>query len=305
MNQNPKDKKIDLLVIVISAIIIAIIINFLSNYFYEKLHLKASLNWIIGGLAIILALAILLLYSLLFSNVGHNSITIFAPLTFSRKDNKFLDLPFNYLSVQTRVNFNKLPREGQIHLGTYDKSWSTFFDSELNRFLNQSIQTSIVKWILPRWKSENEHETCFIDKKDFPRPINENVYLKDWLKEEGKLYAPFIQTIRSFGPNNAFIEIKTKYGRITFSWRILYSQTPYQSQYFFDKEFTTNDVHDFEILLTLSYKGNFWKIYSKKITKFYDWCTSLEILLHDYDWKTKQVDRVLLVVKELKDDLKK
>ncbi len=303
MNQNIKAKRVELIVFVISAVLISFLINFLTTYVYDYLHESVFFGRIVIVFVFILLITIGFLYLLLLSNVGYNKVSISAPITFSKEELRFIDLPFNFLSVQTRVNFDKLDKDGKKHLSVGD-SWGNFFGGDFNKFLNQSIQASIVSKILDHWKFENKNETSFLGDDSLPSSIKNNFILKGWHVERGKIYAPFITNINASNPDNAFIEVQTKYGHVYFNWSFSYFNTPFHSKYFLGDELK-DKVHDLVVNITLTYKSNLWKILSSNANKFGHWCEFLESELKQYDWKANQIDRILVLMKQFKEDFGK
>lgn len=304
MNTNiAKEKKSEIIILVLTAMVIAFLASFFASFVYEEIKDLGLFKYFLIGALILLIISLIFIYKLVLSNFSNKRITITIPITFSRTRESFLDLPHNMLSVQTRVNFNLLPKEGRTHLTTYDK-WGEFFNSELHRFINQSIQSSIVSRILNHWMYETDDKSDFIEKENLPKSIKENPYLKDWIKDKGKIYGCKINKIGSFGPNDTFLEINSKYGIIKFTWSIAYAQMPRYSHYFFnDSELEPRvDYHDYIISLTLNYSVNPWQIFSSKSKTFHQWTDYLENKFRDYDWNTSSLERMLLLMKDLKED---
>jgi hypothetical protein len=300
-NQSTREKKIEVIVIALTTIVVAFIVSFIASYTYDSLKGYQHINIVVLVAFLILILTLGILYKTIFSNIGSKKIDVTVPLAFSRTTSEFMDLPYNMLSVQTRINFNSLPQSRRAHLTTYD-GWGQFFGSELNRFLNQSIQSSIITRMLHGFKFKTKFKSDHLDSDKLPNCLKENQYLKDWLKEEGKIYGPRLTKIECFGPNNSFLRIDSDYGEVQFSWRISYNQAAPYSEFFFDEDEMEpiKDYHDYAVILTLTCSFNPWKIYSTKGTNFTNWCEELITELQTYDWSYKNPERMLSSIKKLK-----
>jgi hypothetical protein len=297
------EKKSEVIVLVLTAMIVAFLASFFASLVYEKIKDLESFNYFFIAALVLLLISSFFIYKLVFSNFSDKRITATVPIAFSRTKENFLDLPNNKLSVQTRVNFNSLPKEGRTHLTTYDK-WGHFFNSEFNRFFNQSIQASIINRFLNNWEYETKDKTDFIEKENLVKSIKENPYIKNWIKDKGKIYGPGINKLESFGPNDCYLEIQSKYGTLKFSWSISYAQMASYSNYFFnDKELEPRvDYHDYIVTLRLNYSVNPWRAFSSKSKIFNQWCDYLEMEFNDYDWDSSSLERILLLMKDLKEE---
>ena len=185
----------------------------------------------------------------------------------------------------------------------YNK-WGHFFGSELNRFVNLSIQATLLDRILNSWPFQFENSKApFIDisSKIIPNEILENPYFLRNYKDnpdEMKIYGPDIIKIVCHGPNNSYLKIFTKQGFVEYSWHITYMQTPYYSKYFIKGLMENQELaNDIKIVIDMKYKVNKWNAFSKKTKKLIDWFNYLENRLDEFDWHNKDIQRMITIIK--------
>ena len=296
-----KDTKREILIILITVILIAFLISILANVAFTKLYANNPM-WTTLSFGLLFALAIISLYLTIVSKAKRYAGTISFPITFSRKLGKFLDLPDCPMSVHARVGFDKLPIEGQKHLTVYD-NWQQFWSSDLQRFIDQVIQETLLTTIFKQFKFE-ERTYDSIQYTSLPEGITENNVLRNWLENYEKkfeLFLPYAHSVKTYGRNNCFLLFKSKYGMLRCEWNISYCNTPIFSEFFIkDADLKPlEDYHDYLIDLDFGYECNSWKILSKNLENFLEWVSDIERSLNANDWKKSEINRLYVVMQEI------
>jgi hypothetical protein len=298
MTTNRHEKQREVLILLISVIAISIITNFLAGILFDSLYHKYTTISIIISVLLLLILT-LALYFTVVSSVTKSVIRVDIPLCFSRKLQRFIDLPRCIVSVRSRIHFDELPEEGRQHLTCYDDS-PAFWDSDLNRFIDHIIQEALLTVVFQQDQS-TKPGFAEIPYPNLPIGIRENHPLQKWIEPDGNfhLLLPNRSRVTTYGRNNSFLQINTPFGSINAEWEITYCFAPLYSQYFVnlpDHE-PIEDYHDFKVHITLITKNSPWRMLSPKMTTFFDWTNTIERKLNEQDWKSSQIDRLFIMLK--------
>lgn len=298
MTTNGLDKRREVFVLLITVLAIAILTNFAAGILFQEVYPRHPTISIFtcGFLLLVLSLG---LYLTVVKSATKSITLAEIPLCFSRKLQRFIDLPHCPLSVHARVSFDKLPDEGRKHLTCYDNG-EDFWQSELERFIDHVVQEALLTTVF-RPDQSGQSKFDHIPYSELPQGVKENRQLKEWINisHEFSLAAPYRPEVTTFGRNNSFLEITTRFGSVDAKWDIAYCNAPSYSEYFVnnpDLEPIT-DYHDFQVRITLATRSSPWKLLSPKMAAFFEWANTIEAKLTEYDWETSQIDRLFVMLK--------
>lgn len=298
MTTNGLDKRREVFILLTTVLAIAILTNFGAGILNQEVYPRYPTFSIITCVFLLVVLS-LGLYLTVVKSATKLTTLAKIPLCFSRKLQKFIDLPHCPLSVHARVSFDRMPEEGRKHLTCYDNA-KDFWQSDLERFIDHVVQEILLTTIFRRDQAVQSkfHHILF---SELPEGVRENRQLKEWIKPltEFDLAAPYPPEVTTYGRNNSFLQIATRFGSIDAKWDIAYFNAPSYSRYFVsypDLE-PIEDYHDYEISITLAARTSPWKILSPKMTAFFEWANIIGAKLTEYDWETSQIDRLFVILK--------
>lgn len=290
-------KKSETVVILLSAFFCAFSVNTIANVFFE--HWGKSNPIIVTVIAFfILALSLFQIFRTVLRDEEASVRKITIPFTYSKIKKAFHDLPFCPLSVRIRASYDKLPQEGKDLLALYDTG-KDFFDSELNRFLDQCVQEWLVTYIIGGTMEKYEGISMKTIK-EIPKPqgILDNPLLKDCLAGQCHFEIPDFIAINSFGHNNCFIELNSRYGSVKFTWYFAFCTSIFHSKLVtaFDNE---DHWHDFEVSIcaveTFSDSG----VILPGLENFVRWKTGVLSRFTESDWENGHQKRILNQISNL------
>jgi hypothetical protein len=296
------DRKKEVLIIFLSTISISLVLNVIASFVFNAFNKKnVTINFLL--LIIITITLVLILYQVLTSYLRDRKIRITFPFSYNQSEKRFLDLPLCPSSVHARYLFNRLPKEDKDHLNDYNSPFK-FFNSDMERFLDHVVQETILT-IMIRYKDTSSSYFKEIKFLQMPIGIQENRHFKsnpDILSDKYSIFIPYFKNLKTFGRNNAFIQIFTQYGKISFSWDISNQSFAGYSNAFYHKLFKQHDdFHDYVVDLVLNIELNNWYLFSKRFNQFLNWVSNIELLARNNDWDSRNIDRLFIIQSEQTD----
>lgn len=304
MNINIIQKRKEVILILFTGIIIAFLIGIISDIFFKSLfvgnELSISLISIVG-----LLISSSFAYFIILSKTENLKVSIKFPFTFDKNHLVFVDIPSSPPSLHARYLFDNLSMEEKRNLASYDL-WDKFFNSPFDKFINEVVQETLLILLFRRLERKRQNWKSF-KFAELPYRLQKNEHLKkSYGHEKVSIRMPTWATIETFGNNDLFLRIKSKYGIIELKWNISVTQIPYLSKYYISILSINNNkyIHDFIIDVSLVYNCKFWQMFSRGIIEYENWIEELENDFRKLDWQNSYDIIPLELLKEILNKLR-
>lgn len=298
MIPDPKNRRKELIIIIISGVLITFILSVLANYIY---------NWGVKcNITIIPYITILLLSIIFISQVvrkyaSEEKIEISFPILFDHINLRFYDLPFNPGSIHSRVGFANLNIDRKNILVTFDDT-EKFWSSEFETFIDYVIQNFLIIAVIDSYNLERKVLEKFTINK-LPESIRENEVFKNWWdkSKNDSIYLPKNTNISTFGRSNAFIKIENKYGEIDFIWKVIFNPIAELTKIFIDQNsIEASECHEFIIEIRMKCKYHFNMFNRKNMDLTYNWINSIFNIFSKFDWEKNCIQRVEYLLQKIR-----
>lgn len=293
-----KNRKKEIIVILLSSIVIALLLNIIASLLFSKIP-KESINLSLEIIICLTLLTVVIIYLIFASNLKNNDLTIKVPLSYNKKEKCFQKLPYCPMSVRATGYFSNKPKIQQnlLHMSN---TYENFFNKDMERFIDHVVQELLITFILRNDYKTPKYFTA-IKASQMPSGITDNslLYKDGKVNENFILEAPYFEILSTYGRNNAFIKIYTKYGNIKFYWNISpMNAAPYSNFFYYNSYKQVEDFHDYEIELHFSSECKYWYILSPNLEGFTNWIEYISNRLTEEDWETSNMQRLLIFLTE-------